>query len=646
MPRLLVLSHTSKRSGGAESALFELIQTLRTKMNVAVMFSDPNGGDERDRYESIGVPVIQFGCIWTVPDFPRSIFELCTQVDWTELVNQLRPFGFTHVLSNTIVQIHGAILAEKLQVPHILYAHEYVQEGRAFDLHPSGIGGKQYCKLLSDLSDEVWACSKFVGTQFDESKTKVVFPLFRSVNTNGVRTFDPTQPVNIVCIGTRSVRKNVAFFLILAKAVGLLGLPVHFKWIGGDDPRGRAVLEAHLRRRCPLVGPVRVDIVPRTETPFEHVGPNPIVMIASHSEPFGLTAIEAMERGIPVISSRCGGPEELLDESHLFDVDDIHGAVKCIKHVIQTYNEPRSFTFEPRIPDLPRTYTPKSLSFIERFRAVRLHDRTPERVVELIPSASSDMLEVEHQRPGTLVLNELRRFGATPFCYSSDMDNFYRDGIGMAVQLADTMHDRSKEYMISFVLSALMFESGKVLSVGDGIANDSIRLARAGLDVSYLDFDDGVMTQIAKRNVADTDVVVQFVTNDFANENPYDFVMCFEVFEHVEDPDVLVRSLAQKTRRGGLAFVSECFFGLENQWSPHLYSNERFTGMLPAMMDPWFELVDIHRAIPGKPFMFRRTDISFDANVLPSVRRWFMNASTYGAVQTAFDAKTNSFVHF
>jgi SAM-dependent methyltransferase len=287
------------------------------------------------------------------------------------------------------------------------------------------------------------------------------------------------------------------------------------------------------------------------------------------------------------------------------------------------------------------------LDFVDRFRAIRLHDRTPERVVALIPSARPELLAIEHKHPGALVLNELKGFGATPFGYSSNMDDFYRHGIGMAVELADTMHDRNKEYMISFVLSALLFRSDvRLLSVGDGIANDSIRLSRAGCRVSYLDFDDGKMTQIAKHNVADANTIVEFVTNDFANENPFEFVMCFEVMEHVEDPDVLIRSLARKTRPGGIAFVSECFVGVEDQWPTHLYSNEKFTGMLPAMMDPWFELLDMHRAVPGKPFMFRRTEVPFDADVPPSVRRWFMNASTYGALQTAFQSKTNSFVHF
>lgn len=650
MSRVLVLSHTANRSGGAEVALFDLVRNMiRTGSTVTVMFSDPSGGDERDRYESMGVSVIQFDCFWIVPDFPRAMFELCTQVvNWDGVVAQLRPFGFTHVLSNTIVQIHGAILAQTLGVPHVLYAHEYISEGKAFDLHPSGIGASSFCRLMSDLSDEVWACSQYVASQFDRTKTKVVYPFFRSVvPPKEPRMFNPTKPVNIVCIGTRSVRKNVAFFLILAKSVGLLGFPVCLTWIGGDDVRGCSVIEAHVRKRMPFVGPVQIEFIARSESPYELVGDNPIVMIASHSEPFGLTAIEAMERGIPVISSRCGGPEEILPPEQLFGVDNIHEAVHCLKYVVANYNKisDRPFLFESCVPDLPSEYRPKSLDFLERFRAIRLHDRTPARVLELIPSTGSE-LQVKHECPGATVLSEIHRFGATPFSYSDCMDDLYRDGVGMAIELADTMHDRNKEYMMAFVLSTLLFRKGRILSVGDGIATDSIRLARAGFEVSYLDFDDGKMTQIAKRNVADANASVEFVSNEFSNENPFEFVMCFEVLEHVNDPDVLVRSLAQKTRPGGLTFVSECFVGVENQWPTHLYSNERFTGFLPAMMDPWFELLDVHRAIPGKPFLFRRTDIAFDANVLPSARRWFMNASTYGPIQQAFDMKTNSLVHY
>jgi len=657
--RILVLSHSAKRSGGAEVALFELVEKLIERgCGVVIMYSDPSGGDEIDRYNARGIPTVHFNCSWAVPDFPRAMFNFANFVKWDDIVSQLRSGGFTHVLSNTVVQIHGAIIASLLEVPHILYAHEYISNGLAFDLHPSGIGGEKYCALLSECSDEVWACSKYVASQFPRG-AKLMYPRFKSVHPEvRSRPFDPLKPITLVCIGTRSVRKNIPFFLILVKTMGLLGISVHFKWIGGDDVRGKEVLDAHIPRRVPLRGPVSVELIPHTPNPFETIlseQDNVVLMIASHCEPFGLTAIEAMERGIPVISSRCGGPEEVLPPEQLFDVDDIHGAVRCLKFVCAHYDTiaGRPFEFRPSSVEISSEYRPKPMikRVLEIFRAICLSDRTPERVFQLIrqvfTSVPEPLLKFEHENPGMLVLSELTHFGATPFCYSNEMDAFYRDGVSMAIQLADTMHDRSKEYMMSFVLSHFTVSgSGRVLSVGDGIANDSIRLARAGLDVSYLDFDEGKMTEIAKLNVVDSGVTVDFVTDADANENPFEFVMCFEVFEHVPDPDVLVRSLARKTRPGGIAWVSECFFGLQDQWAPHLYSNEFFTGLLPAIMDPWFELLEVHRAIPGKPFMFRRTNVQFDAPVSKPSSRWFMKSISHGLVRHALDAKTNSLIYY
>ena len=654
-----MLSHSAKRSGGAEVALFELVEKLIEQgHSIVIMYSDPSGGDEIDRYTARGISTVHFDCTWAVPDFPRAMFDLAKFVPWDDVVDQLRPGGFTHVLSNTVVQIHGAIIASMLKVPHILYAHEYISNGLAFDLHPSGIGGEKYCALLSECSDEVWACSKYVASQFPRG-AKVVYPRLKTVRPEIIsKPFDASKPITLVCIGTRSVRKNIAFFLILVKAIGLLGIAVNFKWIGGDDRRGMEVLDAHIPRRTPLRGPVSLQMIPHTVNPFETIlsqDDNVVLMIASHCEPFGLTAIEAMERGIPVISSRCGGPEEVLPSEQLFDVDDIHGAVKCLKFVCQHYDTiaRRPFEFVPSSVEITCEYRPKPIvqELIEKFRAIHLGDRTPERVFELIrqvlTNVPEQLLQFEHENPGMLVLSELNNFGATPFSYSDEMDAFYRDGVSMAIELADTMHDRSKEYMMSFVLSNFINSgSGRILSVGDGIANDSIRLARVGLDVSYLDFDEGKMTEIAKLNVADAGVRVDFVTDSFANENPFEFVMCFEVFEHVPDPDVLVRSLARKTIPGGIAWVSECFFGVKDQWSTHLYLNETFTGLLPAIMDPWFELLEVHRLIPGKPFMFRRTSVAADAPVPNSRDRWFMKSISHGLVRQALDAKTNSLIYY
>ena len=129
-----------------------------------------------------------------------------------------------------------------------------------------------------------------------------------------------------------------------------------------------------------------------------------------------------MERGIPVISSRCGGPEEVLPSEHLFDVDDIHGAVKCLRYVRDHYDEiaRRPFEFVPSPVVLSCEYRPKPIitEVLDKFRALRLVDRTPARVFELVrqvfPDCPPESLEFEHKNPGMLILSELSRYGATP----------------------------------------------------------------------------------------------------------------------------------------------------------------------------------------------------------------------------------------
>ena len=66
-----------------------------------------------------------------------------------------------------------------------------------------------------------------------------------------------------------------------------------------------------------------------------------VYVLASRGETFGLTYVEALSCGVPVIATRCGGPEDFVDESNglLVDVDDTRGLAEAMIRMADSLGE-------------------------------------------------------------------------------------------------------------------------------------------------------------------------------------------------------------------------------------------------------------------------------------------------------------------
>ena len=107
-------------------------------------------------------------------------------------------------------------------------------------------------------------------------------------------------------------RKNL--FLLLdayARLVGVLREPPDLMLAGATDTTGafKARVEA-----LGLAGRIKVLINPDVETLAALYRRARCFALPSDEEGFGMVVIEAMASGVPVVSTRCGGPDGIIDE--------------------------------------------------------------------------------------------------------------------------------------------------------------------------------------------------------------------------------------------------------------------------------------------------------------------------------------------
>ena len=105
-------------------------------------------------------------------------------------------------------------------------------------------------------------------------------------------------------------------FDILLDAMALLrdkGMDVRLTLIGGGDEE--AALKSRTRRLC-LEDSVRfTGRLPREQLAAIYRDADAFVL-ASRGETFGVAYIEAMAAGLPVVATRCGGPEDFVDNAN------------------------------------------------------------------------------------------------------------------------------------------------------------------------------------------------------------------------------------------------------------------------------------------------------------------------------------------
>ena len=144
----------------------------------------------------------------------------------------------------------------------------------------------------------------------------------------------------ILYVGRFDPAKGIGLLLEACAALIAQGRDIQLRLVGGGASTGRGeafVHQAHelgLSDRVAFVNEVAWQDIPQQMAEAD------LFVLPSLSEGFPLVIVEALASGLPVVSTRCGGPEEVIDDSvgRLAAIGDVADLQRQIAYVIDHYD--------------------------------------------------------------------------------------------------------------------------------------------------------------------------------------------------------------------------------------------------------------------------------------------------------------------
>lgn len=653
--KIALFSH-SAFFGGAETALANLVTLLKSLGHEPVVFLPHAKKPELTAlFKDQGVLVERFERHSIFGRTANALLAL-SDTDFEDLKTVVKSHQCDLVISNSSSFVDGAMVAAQLGLPHIWSVHEMQQKNP--EQMRGGLAEGAFARWFAAMSDHQLFCSastqdhhmSALSTPSVTSSSTVIAPFLHAFHglEKSCSDLPKDAPVNLMFIGAPTVRKNPVFAIEVLAALRARGRNVNLHFFGGRrDHTG--VVEALLKRRGLKQ---HVHFLGKVADPYLYFSGKSINFICAKSEPFGLTVPEALCRGIPVVAPSFDGPSETLDVSCQFEPENIDQCVRLIERVADDYGNmsklakdnyakwQHRFTIDHQAALLQQAldsalanYRPKKLPYEWTPHALR-HVLWPEvlsqtNVIQTIATVSYQPVEwvtqkinEEKREEGASVGADMQTFDVVPFQPSKQMDELYRSGISFALELAANYSDSARLKMAAFIVVRLCTERTrlgrnlKVLAVGDGIGADSIRLAGAGFDVDYMDYEASVTSRVAQENfkkfkhTADSEAgKLQVLSRHEIDTANYDAVISLEVIEHVEQPQEFLNFLNLQLKPDGLLFLSDCFSGIKLYWQTHLLSNERLSGLIPVMAaQSGFAFEGFNQEPFCKPYVFKKSN--------------------------------------
>lgn len=325
--RIALISH-SPGGGGAERALARLASALDPKLwQQLVVVPAPGPLADELRAQDLDVRVLPIA--WWIPATHWPPEHFFAQYDGLEervarLVTLLADERVDLVHSNTVVTLEGALAAAQLGLPHIWHSR-----GQFDDRFPPPYFEVDLAFIFSALdllSDALLCVSKAVAEQAHDYCREVPVEIVpealdlddlvrRSTTVSRSTLLErlhlPSDARIVACLGGLQRRKGQLDLVLAAVRIAARYPKAFFVLAGAaNDTEYVETLRSSLAE---LGLATRFRLPGHLDTPplLAHCD---LIVHPSHSEGFSLSILEALALGRPVVATRCGGSDEVIEE--------------------------------------------------------------------------------------------------------------------------------------------------------------------------------------------------------------------------------------------------------------------------------------------------------------------------------------------
>ena len=149
---------------------------------------------------------------------------------------------------------------------------------------------------------------------------------------SSIKEEKPVIPFRFISVGTLNEGKG---YDVLIRAFAAMANHASELIIIGDGPEKEGILQLckdlQVEDRIVLKGRLSHEEI------VKNLAEANAYVLASRSETFGVSYIEAMAMGLPAIATRCGGPESFMNDSCglMVDVDDVAGLTVAMDRMVE-----------------------------------------------------------------------------------------------------------------------------------------------------------------------------------------------------------------------------------------------------------------------------------------------------------------------